>query len=97
MSHEIKRGRLFTLARRAEPDDHEAQVQALKELQKQPGFIVRKPASKKKDSWLFTAFKKKWVRIMRLLFRNKQKPVLTSQTKGADSSPSRGKNMPKRR
>ena len=40
------------LIRRAEPDDLGAQVKALKELQQQPGFMVRKPA-KKKDNGLY--------------------------------------------
>jgi hypothetical protein len=71
LSHEMKTGRLHTITRRAEPDDLEAQVRALKELQKQPGFIVRKPTSKKKDNKLFRALKKKWGQIMRLFPRKK--------------------------
>ena len=91
----MKGNRLEILKRRVEPDDLEAQVRALKELQKQPGFIVKKPASKKKGGGLFTALKGKWAHIMHSFSRNKQKPDLTSKTKGSDSSLSRNKNMPK--
>ena len=52
MSHEIKRGRLHTIIRRSEPYDIEAQVKALKQLQKQPTFMARKPVSERKESQL---------------------------------------------
>lgn len=50
MAHEIRRGRLLTLIRKSEPDDLEAQVKALKKLEKQPAFIAAKPVFKKTGS-----------------------------------------------
>jgi len=52
LSDEVKRGGLHTLIRRAEPYDIEAQVKALKQLQKQPTFMARKPVSNRKASQL---------------------------------------------
>jgi hypothetical protein len=69
LSHEIETDRLRTLMRRTEPDDLEAQVQALKELQQQPGFMAKRPVSKEKDIGYFKAFKNKWAHLVRKFFR----------------------------
>lgn len=70
MSPEIKRGRLKPLIRRAQPEDLQAQVRALKELQKQPAFIAGKAISKAKSQ---ATFKKKFINIVLSIFRHKQK------------------------
>ena len=70
MSPEIKRGRLKPLIRRAQPEDLEAQVKALKELQ--PAFVSGKLVPKKKDSRFFTAFNKKWINILSLFLKHRR-------------------------
>ncbi|MDD5700710.1 MAG: hypothetical protein PHU23_01565 [Dehalococcoidales bacterium] len=71
MSQDIKQGVLsHKLIRREEPEDLDAQVQALKELQKQPGFIARESTSKK-DKGLFPTLREKWKRIVSLFSKNK--------------------------
>jgi hypothetical protein len=82
LSHEAKTGVLRSFVRRAGPDDLEAQVKALKEIQRQPGFIVRKPLPEKKDNGFFAAFKKILVNGMRLFSGNKPKPAPKSPIKG---------------
>ena len=72
MSYSEKTGRVLTINRKAEPDDLEAQVKALKELEKQPGFIAARRISRKKDSGIFTLFKRKLVHIMSFFSRNKR-------------------------
>ncbi len=75
MSHGIEAQEFLILKRRSAPDNLEAQVQALKEFQQQPGFIPRKPVPKKKDSRLLTAFKEKAVNAVRFLFRRRRQPL----------------------
>jgi hypothetical protein len=84
LSHETKTGVLRTFVRRAEPDDLEAQVKALKAIQQQPGFIVRKPLLEKKDGRFFAALKKILVNGMRLFSGNKPKSVPKSPVKGSN-------------
>jgi len=50
---------LHALVRREEPGDLDEQVRALKELQKQPGFVAGKSTTGKKDSGFITIFIKK--------------------------------------
>jgi hypothetical protein len=64
--HEAKTGVLHTFVRKSEPDDLEAQVKALKAIQQQPGFIVRKPLPKKKENRFFAVLKKILANGMRL-------------------------------
>jgi hydroxyethylthiazole kinase-like sugar kinase family protein len=78
LSPEIKTDSLYKLVRRVESDDLEAQIQALKELQKQPGFIAKKRISLDNSK---ATFKKRLINILFSLFRRKQKPVSASQIK----------------
>jgi hypothetical protein len=64
LSHETKTGVLQNFTRRTEPDDLEAQIKALKAIQQQPGFMVKKPVHEKKENGFFAAFKKKLVNVM---------------------------------
>jgi hypothetical protein len=83
LSHDAKTGVLSPFVRRAEPDDLEAQVKALKAIQQQPGFIVRKPLPEKKENGFIAAFKKIWAIGMRLFSGHKQKPAPKSPVKGS--------------
>ena len=66
LSHETKTGVPYTFVRKSEPDDLEAQIKALKAIQQQPGFMVKKPLPMKKDGGFFAAFKKILEHGMRL-------------------------------
>jgi hypothetical protein len=94
---EIKRDMPHILVRRAEPDDIEAQVKALKQLQKYPAFMARKAVSERKDGQLnfqvnslitenrrlsyIVAAVNKKLGNIQLIFKHKRKPDLPSQTK----------------
>jgi len=81
LSQEAKTGVLRSFVRKAEPDDLEAQVKALKAIQQQPGFIVRKPLPEKKDNRFLAAIKKIWVDGTRWLSGSKPKPASKSPVK----------------
>jgi len=92
LPHVGKTSGLYTLVRKAETDDLEAQVKALQELQKQPSFLAGKQVPRRADSGLMAGFKKRWDNIIHLLFRNRQRPIRASQTKGDNLNLRRGKN-----
>jgi hypothetical protein len=62
LSQDIKIGGLPVLARITEPDDLEAQTEALRRLQ--PGIMEAGPASSRKSGF-FTAFKTKIAQLIR--------------------------------
>ena len=63
MVFETKTDRLPTLLRKLQEDDLEAQVVALKELQRQPGFKANKTIPAKKNDGIFAALRKQILRL----------------------------------
>jgi len=53
---ELRRGIAPTLVRRTEPCDIDIQIEALHQLQKQPGFVVKKQTTKRKSNKLSSWF-----------------------------------------
>jgi hypothetical protein len=79
LAQETKTGVLRSFVRKAEPDDLEAQVEALRAIQQQPGFIVRKPLPAKKGNGIFAVLKKAWENGIRWF--NGSKPETKSPPK----------------